>query len=243
MLNSLNRYYLRQRFFPDAGSILINPFYFIRKRLVDKIASLAPQLHGKLLDFGCGAKPYQELFSNVESYIGVDIEDEGQHDHKNEQIDFYYDGKTLPFDNETFDSILTSEVLEHVPDVDSILKELTRVLKPNGKILVTVPFAWQEHELPYDFRRFTTTGLKKCLTDKNFDILIEEKTGHYIEVVIQLWMTYLRSLIYVKNKYINLILNVIFIFPVCITGLLYSCIFPKKRELYFNSVILAQKTK
>ena len=242
MFNSLNSYYLQQRFFPGIGSIFINPFYFIRKRLVDKITILAPQLNGKLLDFGCGAKPYKALFKNVESYIGVDIEDEGHHDHTNENIDVYYDGNTIPFDNETFDSILTSEVLEHVPDIDKTLKDLIRVLKPNGKILITVPFVWQEHEMPYDFRRLTVTGLKKHLTDNDLEIITEEKTGHYIEVVTQLWMTYVRSLIYVNNKYINLILNVIFIFPACASGLLLSCIFHKKRELYFNSIILAQKT-
>ena len=242
MLNRLNEYYLNQRFFPNFGSIFINPFYFIRKRLVNKMAQLAPQLEGQLLDFGCGAKPYQALFSNTKNYIGIDIEDEGQHDHKNENIDYYYDGNNIPFDNETFDSILTSEVLEHVPDVDKALKELKRVLKPDGKILITVPFTWQEHELPYDFRRFTTIGLKKHLEDNGFKILTEEKTGHYIEVVVQLWMTYLRSLIYVNNKYINLILNTIFISPACINGIFLSCIFPKKRELYFNSIILAQKT-
>jgi len=241
MLNRLNKYYLNQRFFPDFGSIFINPFYFIRKQLVNKITQLAPQLDGQLLDFGCGSKPYQTLFSNVRNYIGVDIEDEGQHDHKNEEIDYYYDGKSIPFDNETFDSILTSEVLEHVPDVDETLKELTRVLKPNGKILITVPFTWQEHELPYDFRRLTTIGLKKYLIDNNFKILTEEKTGHYFEVVIQLWMTYLRSFIYVNNKYINLFLNALFIAPICINGIFLSYIFPKKRELYFNSIILAQK--
>jgi ubiquinone/menaquinone biosynthesis C-methylase UbiE len=120
----------------------------------------ADELSGKLLDFGCGAKPYKSLFSHVFEYIGVDVENEG-HSHENENIDIYYDGHTLPFKNETFDCILSNEVLEHVPNLRESLTELNRVLKPGGKIMVTVPFVCFEHELPYDFRRFTVNGLIK----------------------------------------------------------------------------------
>jgi len=240
MLSRFSRYYLHQRFFPGFISLFINPFYFIRKRLLVKIKMLAPKLNGKLLDFGCGAKPYKTLFTNVENYIGLDIENEG-HDHKNEDIDILYDGKEIPFDKEVFDSILTSEVLEHVPNVDACLKEFYRVLKPNGKILITVPFVWQEHELPFDFRRFSSIGICHSLKENGFDVLSIEKTGHFMEVIIQLWMIYLRSLFYVKNKYINLLLNIIFISPICLIGYILSLILPKKEDLYFNTVVLAQK--
>ena len=240
MLEYLNKRYVNQLFFPVFISIFINPFYFIRKRLADMLKLLAPELSGNLLDFGCGAKPYQNLCVNVYNYIGIDIENEG-HDHKNEKIDVYYDGETIPFDNETFDSILSSEVLEHVPDVDACLKEIGRVLKPAGKLLITVPFVWQEHELPYDFRRFSSTGIKKHLIDNGYSILFEEKTGHFLEVVIQLWMTYIRRLLFTKNKYLNLVINFIFISPACIAGLVLSWLFPKKNDLYFNTVLLVQK--
>jgi SAM-dependent methyltransferase len=240
MLGFFNKYYLHQRFFPGLISIFINPFYFIRKRLIEKIKPLASEMEGKLLDFGCGAKPYQSLFSNVNSYIGIDIENEG-HDHTNEQIDVYFDGENIPFDNETFDSVLTTETLEHVPNVDNCLKEIGRVLKPNGKILLTVPFVWQEHEMPFDFRRFSTNGIKKHLIDNGFEILVEEKTGHYLEVVIQLWMLYLRRLFYIKNKYINLITNFIFIAPACLIGLFLTWLLPSKKDLYFNVILLAKK--
>jgi SAM-dependent methyltransferase len=240
MAHSFNKYYLHQRFFPGSISLFINPFFFIRKRLAEKIRSLAPQLHGRLLDFGCGAKPYRLLFTNASEYIGVDIENEG-HDHRGEQIDVYYDGNHLPFGDASFDAILTSEVLEHVPEINECLRELYRVLKPGGRILITVPFVWQEHELPFDFRRFSVTGIKKLLTDNGFKILVEERTGNFLEVVIQLWMTWLRSVFYVRNKYINLALNALFIAPACITGLFLSWILPSGKDLYFNAVILAEK--
>jgi SAM-dependent methyltransferase len=201
----------------------------------------ASELTGKLLDFGCGCKPYQSLFVNISEYIGIDIEDRG-HDHKNEHVDFYYNGETLPFKDETFESILSNEVLEHVPNLHAILDELNRVLKPGGKILFTVPFVCFEHELPYDFRRFTIQGLINTLKEHNFKILMAEKTGNFIEVVIQLWISYLRELLFTKNKFVNIIINILFISPFTLAGLFLSLIFPSKKGLYFDCVVVGIKT-
>ena len=76
---------------------IFHPFFFIRKGLLKGIAQHAEKIQGKLLDFGCGSKPYQSLFQ-VDEYIGVDYENSG-HTHINEQIDVFYDGKHLPFEN------------------------------------------------------------------------------------------------------------------------------------------------
>ena len=98
-----------------------HPLFFIRKGLYTNILKFAPNFKGKLLDFGCGAKPYKDLFVNVEEYIGVDYNSEG-HSHQDEAIDFYYDGEVLPFEDNSFDSIFTSEVFEHVFRLHQILK-------------------------------------------------------------------------------------------------------------------------
>jgi SAM-dependent methyltransferase len=242
MYKLFHKYYLKQRFFPDAFSIVINPFYFIRKSLLKEIRLVANELTGKLLDFGCGSKPYRSLFTAVNEYIGIDVENE-EHDHKNEDIDIFYDGKNIPFEDETFDSILAGEVLEHVPDIHKSLSELYRVLKKDGKILITVPFVWQEHEMPFDFRRFTTNGIEQLLVDNGFEVLSSKKSGSFFEVIVQLVMMYLHSIFYTKNKYIvNLLINAVFIFPLCIIGIFLSWILPKRKTLYFNSVIIAKKT-
>jgi ubiquinone/menaquinone biosynthesis C-methylase UbiE len=132
---------------------LSHRFYFIRKGLLEAIRKHAPSLKGKLLDFGCGSKPYLLLF-NVDEYIGLDFEKTG-HDHSHEQIDVYYDGKTIPFKDDHFDSILCSEVAEHLFDLPAALGEMNRVLKKGGKLLLTCPFVWGEHEAPYDSARYT----------------------------------------------------------------------------------------
>lgn len=237
---SFHKYYLHQRFFPDLFSVVINPFYFCRKSLLKQIKISAKALNGKLLDYGCGSKPYRALFSNVDTYIGIDVEN-GAHEHTNEDIDLYFDGKTVPFDDESFDSILCSEVLEHVPDIDKTLSELYRVLKKEGKILVSVPFVWTEHEMPFDFRRFTGNGIENLLKNYGFKIVSNTKSSTFLETVFQMFMMYVHSILYTKNKYLNLLINAVFIFPVCLVGIIATTIFPAKKIFYLDSVILAKK--
>lgn len=240
MRQTIKNIYLHQRFFPRIISIFINPFFFIRRDLLKQIRPFAKIMTGKLLDFGCGSKPYRMLFSNVTEYVGVDIENEG-HDHQNEDVDVYYDGETLPFSNESFDSLLASEVLEHVPSVETTLSELHRILKREGKILITIPFVWIEHELPYDFRRFTVNGIEKTLLDNGFKPISISKSGTFFEVIVQMWMMYLHSILYTRNQYINLFINVLFISPFCLIGYIISFLLPSNKNLYFNSIVLAEK--
>ncbi len=172
--------------------------------------------------------------------VGVDVENEG-HNHETETIDVYYDGQTLPFEDESFDSALSNEVLEHAPALHLSLSEIRRVLKPGGKILFTVPFVCFEHELPYDFRRLTVGGLIKELEDAGFEVMKSEKTGNYIEVVVQLWMSYWRELLYTRNKYVNMVINTICIAPFTLLGILLSLILPSKKGLYFDTLIVGRK--
>ena len=200
----------------------------------------SPLLKGEILDFGCGNKPYRSLFNHVERYIGVDVENEG-HNHVNEDIDIFYDGRTLPFEDNSFDGVLSNEVFEHVPDLDFCLAELHRVLKPQGQMLVTVPFVCFEHEMPFDFRRFTQGGLVTLLEKNGFDIVSSEKTGYYFEAVVQLFGGYVRELLYTRNKYLNLLINAVFIAPFFFISYLLSFILPKSQVLYFDTVVLCRK--
>ena len=242
MIKFFHQFYLKQRFFPNWISIFINPFFYPRLSLLRIMKKYAPLLKGELLDFGCGSKPYESLFVNVSKYTGVDIENES-HDHSNENIDFYYDGTTLPFADESFDSLLSSEVFEHVPHLEHTMKELTRVLKKGGQILITVPFSFPEHEMPHDYRRLTYGGVQQILLDHGLEIKSFQKYGSYSKVVFQLIIMYIHDFIYVKNKYVNLILNLIFIFPIQLISALFSLITIPNRSLYFGTVVLAQKKK
>ena len=70
----------KQKFYPGILGVFVNPFFFARRELMKNISKCSVLLHGKLLDVGCGRKPYKRMFRNVTEYIGMDIENPG-HDH------------------------------------------------------------------------------------------------------------------------------------------------------------------
>ena len=173
-------------------------------------------LSGKLLDFGCGRKPYKHLFS-FDEYIGLDIVESG-HNHEDEEIDVYYDGTKIPFDRNYFDCVFASEVFEHVFNIDEVLKEINRVCKQNGHLLITVPFVWDEHEIPYDFERYTSYGIKHLLEKHGFEIVNLMKTTNYIETIFQMLCAYISQHI-LRKKIVQILLNPLLISPIMILGI------------------------
>lgn len=240
------RLLLREQIFKtNILSIFINPFYFIRRDLYNNIKLLSPFLSGRMIDFGCGRKPYKSLFSNVKEYIGVDIKVSG-HEHLEGgrlQVDVFYDGKTIPFANEYFDSMLCSEVFEHIFNLDEILLEINRVLKKDALALITVPFVWDEHEAPYDFGRYTSFGIKYLLSKNGFEIVTLKKSGHFTVVVWQLWILYCYYLIQSKRKIITYILYIFLISPLVVLGIFITLLLPKIDTLYHNNVLIAKKIR
>lgn len=238
VLLSIISYLKKQSFQPGIQGVFSNPFFFIRRSLFLGIRKYAPLLSGKMMDFGCGRKPYQNLFT-VTEYIGVDMEQTG-HDHKLSLADVFYDGKKIPFGNETFDSVFCSEVLEHVFNPDEILPEIYRTLKPGGRLLLTVPFCWNEHEVPYDYARYSSFGIKHLLQKHGFTILEFQQTGNFARVLFQLPAVYLFELFKEWGK-AGYIVSMIFILPFNIAGLLLLPLLPINKSLYFNNIILVQK--
>jgi SAM-dependent methyltransferase len=228
----------KQSFRPNLLSILINPFFFIRLALYNNIKKRAPQLHGKLMDFGCGRKPYRTLF-NVQEYIGVDLEHTG-HDHSNSQVDVFYNGKEVPFPDNHFDAIFCSEVIEHVFDPEVILPELYRTLKPGGRILITVPFCWNEHEVPYDYARYSSFGITHLVTKNGFKVISNTKSGNFARVQFQLWALYFFELFKGLGRP-GYALALLFTAPINIVGTILLPLFPKNQSLYFNNILLAEK--
>lgn len=221
---------------------LFHPYYFIRSRLLRSVKEHAGNLNGRLLDFGCGSKPYKKFFI-VNEYIGVDFVNEG-HPHDNEQIDVYYDGKTIPFPDNSFDSILCSEVFEHIFNLPQILVELNRVLKHGGRILITCPFVWKEHELPHDYARYTLFALKDLLKKNGFIIQTAEKSGNFIQVISQLIVLYFFDTGYSKVEKIPVVKQIfefLFIFLPNLFGSIMDKVLPSKNQLYFNNIIVAIK--
>lgn len=103
----------------------------------------------RILDAGCGFKPWLQFFHPDAQYIGVDYSAECSSADALASADF------LPFQDDTFDAVICSEVLEHTRFPDRCISELRRVSKPGGLIYISTPFAFPEHGIPYDFQRPT----------------------------------------------------------------------------------------
>lgn len=125
-------------------------------------------LSGSVLDVGSGRSPWREFIPESCGYQALDIAPLTLETK-------VYDGKTLPYPNQSQDAVLCTEVIEHLPDPKILLAEIARVLKPEGKLVLTVPFSARRHLLPGDYHRWTKEGLQELLK-KNFkDIQIQER--------------------------------------------------------------------
>ena len=231
----------REAFITSPIGIVISPVYFIRNGLYKNIRDLSPRLNGAILDFGCGSKPYESLFVNATSYIGVDIQVSG-HNHRDSRIDVFYDGKTFPFARDQFDAVVCFEVFEHVFNIDELLVEIRRVLKPGGQLLMSIPFAWDEHEVPYDFARYTSFGIKHVLERNGFEVLESRKTTTYVLALCQLFIAYLALQVFPRDRIVSRVLQLLVIFPLNLLSLLLNFVLPKRYEYYSNNVVLARLT-
>ncbi len=158
----------------------LHPRYLAQRELWKVLRIEGPRLHGKLLDVGCGQKPYMEVLKCVEEYIGLDVPT-SMHDLS--RVDVIGTAMTLPFQDCAFDNILCTEVLEHVPEPLFALKEMHRVTNSGGILLLTVPLSEQLHEEPYDFYRFTVYGLEHILNKSSWKILrIYQRGGGWLEL-------------------------------------------------------------
>ena len=218
-----------------------HPYYFIRKGLLEKIRQYKGEMSGRVLDFGCGSKPYQSLFTYSE-YIGVDFENPA-HPHTQENVDVFYDGKKLPFPDQHFNSVFSTEVFEHLFNIDDLLSEINRVMLPGGKIMITCPFVWPEHEKPFDFARYTHFAMNNLMEKHGFKILKNDKSGDFITTVFQLRVIYMHDVFFPK-------LTIPFLVKLAqktFTPLMnFACrvvrkILPTNQDLYLSNIIIAEK--
>jgi SAM-dependent methyltransferase len=129
----------------------------LRQQLERSIAEAGPDATLDVLDVGCGTKPYASLFDGrVRRYVGVDAA-------PGPAVDVVASAEALPCDAESFDCVLSSQMLEHVERPQRVLAEIHRVLRPGGIALVSTHGAIRYHAAPDrrpdDFRRWTHTGL------------------------------------------------------------------------------------
>jgi len=146
-----------------------------------------------ILDAGAGERQFKKFCSHL-NYIAQDFgkyEGTGEvglqtGSWNNKNLDIVSDITTIPLENHSLDAIMCTEVLEHVPDPISAIKEFNRLIKPGGYLILTAPFVSLTHFAPYHF----ATGLsrffyEKYLPENNFRIEELSLNGNYFEFLGQ----------------------------------------------------------
>lgn len=120
--------------------------------------------HGKLLDIGCGNKPYYSILAElVSEYFGCDIVQSSEN-----CADLLCPANDIPIADESFDTVISTQTIEHVEDHQGLVDEAYRLLRNDGVFILSGPMYWPLHEEPYDFFRFTKHGFKYLLNKAGF---------------------------------------------------------------------------
>lgn len=157
-------------------------------QLHDRALARAARRHvgGRLLDIGCGVKPYAAMMAPlVREHVGVDRA-EGLHGTGG--VDLIGTAYSIPVEDGSFDAVLCTSVLEHLEEPEQALRECHRVLRAGGAALYTVPFIWHLHEEPRDFFRFSKYGLQHLFTKAGFRVVEVEAISGFWGTFGQMWV-------------------------------------------------------
>ena len=218
--------------------------FWCRQRLQQAIAEAAPEAHGVLLDIGCGNKPYSAALAPfVERHLGLEYSPEAGY--RGNLADLCGDAEHLPLKDQCIDTILCTEVMEHVSDPEKVISEFSRVLKPGGVVIATAPFIFPVHD-SRDFFRYSPQGLAAIM--ERYDISVEKIVplsggGITLALLLNLYLFHL-GFFWTKWLYpFGLILRPVLwllIFIINITGWVMDKIIPAP-QMAFNHLTIGRK--
>jgi len=131
------------------------PGWSVRQPLANWLRDEGKHASGKrVLDVGCGDKPYYPFFSSAASYVGVDVQ-------QNPNADLHGAAEAIPAEDGAFDIVICTQVLEHADDPTQAVREMHRVTAPGGRVLASTHGTQVYHPNPGDYWRWTHTGLER----------------------------------------------------------------------------------
>jgi SAM-dependent methyltransferase len=152
--------------------------FLLRSCIRDFLLRETKNMTGTFLDFGCGDMPYREFLTGhaaIQEYIALDLDIPTAPRAK--RPDLAWDGEKIPLQENYCDCAMATEVFEHCPQPELVMKELVRVLKPGGRLFFTVPFLWPFHEVPRDEYRYTPFSLERHLRNSGFSTVTIQPFG------------------------------------------------------------------
>jgi SAM-dependent methyltransferase len=148
---------------------------------------------GNLLDLGCGFVPMYQAYKEIAT--SITCVDWGNTLHQTSHLDFEMDlNKPLDLDSNSFDTIILSDVLEHIRNPKLLMQEITRILKPGGCLLMNVPFFYWLHEKPFDYYRYTQFALRAMAEENNLEVKELEAIGGSPEILADILMKHLHEI-------------------------------------------------
>lgn len=222
------------------ASFSFNPHHFARAELWKAMQTLVPLAGtGRVLDVGCGSQPYRSLFREHD-YVGLEFDT--ARNRATKSADLWFDGRRFPSDDAAFDIVLCSQVLEHTPEPQAMIAEIARVLRPGGRLILSVPFVWDEHEQPYDNFRFTRFALTRLLVGSGFRVDQHLRTLTNARLLVQLAGSQChKRLLHGSPVLLRAILSPMWCLPAHLLGLVMGWTLPWSDDLYLDHVVLAHR--
>lgn len=181
------------RAYVDPRAAWTSENWLICRLLEDAIRAQAPLARGRLLDVGCGHRPYEPYFRPfVDRYVGLEFPvTSGVR-----RGTVHGSSLSLPFADASFDTVVSFQVLEHVTDPQEMIGECVRVLRPGGRLVVTANFLWGLHEEPHDYFRFSRYGLAQLFERAGCTPIV-------IEAMAGAWVTTGQRICYALHRHIG----------------------------------------
>ena len=205
--------------------------------LYRRLLQLLPNYGGRVLDVGCGDKPYQTWLGEVSEYVGLDVVPGPMVDVVVKQDEIW------PLPDQHYDMLLSTQVIEHADSLEFALAQMSRVLKTGGTIILSFPFLYNVHGAPHDYRRFTHHGAAKLLP--GYQILHLETQGGIGSTLVILFLNWIDTALSLTpaTKLLKGVLLPVFI-PLSLVLNLFGLAMDRldrTRMFYSNVLLVARK--
>ena len=198
------------------------------------------QLRGTVLDVGCGSKPYQSWMPLVSEHFGVDVV-------SGSRVDLVISpDRRWELEDGRFDAVICTQVLQYVRNPAQMMDEIARVLKPGGRLLLSVPFAYTHHGVIADYWRYSVDGGSELLS-RDFEIeeaVRQGGVGSTIGLQMLNWLDYTMNQRSATRILKALLFPVWLIFCLgvnCAGWLLDAC--DRRSLAYHNVLVVARKRR